>query len=207
MRLRHGSSAGLLHELAGLCLKEQRPVCIVAMSLSPQGGWREDQGKENMRETAKTKFVKQRAQERLRKQIRPGGHGKLVGAKDQKTGKYLVDAKSKPVRVEAAILIHPAYMPSELEGRIAPGFIEGSKLNYTVEATEISWDLCGGADGRECQIKVSGDMKPLARSSLTGDWRRPNQLSSPRRPQSWRTGQRSRPPRACGGPACVRRPS
>jgi uncharacterized membrane protein len=112
-------------------------------------------------ETAKTKYVKKGPQKRLRKQIRPGSHGKLVQAKD-KNKNLAFDARGRPQLVAAAILIHPAYEPSELEGCIAPGFIENSMLNYTVEATEIIWDLCGAADDRECQLKVVGDMKPVS---------------------------------------------
>lgn len=117
-------------------------------------------------ETAKHFYVKKGAEKRLRKQIRPKGHGRLVQAKDQKTKELIFDAKGKAVLVEAAILMHPAYYPGELEGCFAPGFLKGSMLDYTVEATEILWDLCGGADGRECQLMVVGDMKPVSQLKL-----------------------------------------
>ncbi len=113
-------------------------------------------------ETAKSIYVGSGSSRRLRKQIRPVRHGRLVKAKNAKTKEYILDGKGKNVLVEAAILIHPAFEPWELEGCFAPGFIEGSRLNYTIQATEIIWDLCGGADGRECQIKVINDMKPAS---------------------------------------------
>lgn len=116
-------------------------------------------------ETATSIYVGKGDSRRLRKQIRPVGHGKLVKAKNAKTKEFIVDAKGKNVLVEAAILLHAAFTPSELEGCFAPGFVNrgATRLDYTIDATEIIWDLCGGADKRECQLKVIGDMKPASR--------------------------------------------
>lgn len=104
-------------------------------------------------ETAsKANVVGRNGKERDRQQIRPLRHGKMVPPKDPKT----------PGLVEAAILIHAANGPNQLEGCIAPGFVEGNRLTYSVESAEIVWEMCGGTNGRECQLKVVGEMKKLA---------------------------------------------
>lgn len=109
-------------------------------------------------QTAKTKYVGKGAMRRLRKQIRPMNHGKLAWKKDE-DGNYVYDAKGNHVLVEAAILIHAATTPSELEGCIGPGFLKGSYLDSTAAAAENIWDACGGIEDGECQLKVIGDMK------------------------------------------------
>jgi len=89
---------------------------------------------------------------RKRLQIKPLNHGKMVKHKDPKV----------PGLVEAAILIHAANGPNQLEGCIAAGFIEGAFFKWSVESVESIWEICGNANGRECQLKVIGDKKPLS---------------------------------------------
>ncbi|MCC7428588.1 MAG: hypothetical protein IT557_16975 [Alphaproteobacteria bacterium] len=98
---------------------------------------------------------KKEVQTKKRQQIRPQDHGVMVD-------KSAVNKKGKTVtwKQEAAILIHPAAAPEDLEGCIAPGFLHGSGLRDSVICMMVLLDLCGGyADDKEVMLKVENNMK------------------------------------------------
>jgi len=97
---------------------------------------------------------KRQVQTEKRKQIRPHDHGVTVERSAVKKGRTIKWQQA------AAILIHPASDPSDLEGCIAPGFVKGSRLTDSVICMEVILDLCGGyADGKEVMLKVVNNMK------------------------------------------------
>jgi hypothetical protein len=90
----------------------------------------------------------------------------------KRLGCYVVNPwhkKKNKAGEHAQILIHKATVPSHLEGCIAPGIFDGSKLTLSREAMEVIWEQCGGKPGFKAEkpplvvtLRVEGSMRPLA---------------------------------------------